>query len=293
MNNFIQNYEIVLKQLREFDICSEPFMQIRKPRLTNLELICLNLTAEYMGIDSENQLFRVISSTYLSKKIERSVYNRRKRKLFDLIERIRSVLASNFNKNEKVFIVDSMPLEICKNARANRSSICKEFEYSAPNRGFCASQKAYYYGYKLHGICSVSGVFHSIDITPASVHDIRILADVKQQLKNCSLLGDRGYLSSEVQIDLFNSANIILETPKRRNQHDFKEQPYIFKKSRKRIETLYSQLCDQFMIRRNYAKTFEGFKTRILSKITAMTVIQYINKVLFDRPINQLKVNLA
>ena len=52
------------------------------------------------------------------------------------------------------------------------------------------------------------------------------------------------------------------------------------KKSRKRIETLFSQLCDQFMIRRNYAKSFQGFKTRILAKITALTLVQYINKFL-------------
>jgi hypothetical protein len=52
---------------------------------------------------------------------------------------------------------------------------------------------------------------------------------------------------------------------------------------------LFSQLCDQFLIRRNYAKTFEGFKTRILAKITALTLIQYINKFIFDRPINKIK----
>lgn len=33
-----------------------------------------------------------------------------------------------------------------------------------------------------------------------------------------------------------------------------------FAKSRKRIETLFSQLCDQFKVRNNYAKTFEGLK---------------------------------
>ena len=72
------------------------------------------------------------------------------------------------------------------------------------------------------------------------------------------------------------------------NQHDYKKQPYLFRKTRKRIETLFSQLCDQFMIRRNYAKTFDGYKTRILSKITAVTVIQMINKLL-KRNINNLK----
>jgi len=32
------------------------------------------------------------------------------------------------------------------------------------------------------------------------------------------------------------------------------------RKSRKRIETLFSQLGDQFMIRRNYAKTLKALK---------------------------------
>lgn len=60
------------------------------------------------------------------------------------------------------------------------------------------------------------------------------------------------------------------------NQKNYKKQPYVFRKKRKRIETLFSQLCDQFMIRRNYAKSFNGFKTRIISKCTSLTIIQYI-----------------
>ena len=47
------------------------------------------------------------------------------------------------------------------------------------------------------------------------------------------------------------------------------------------------------MIRRNYAKTFAGFKTRILSKITAMTVIQYINAFVLNRNINNIKAAIA
>lgn len=171
-----------------------------------------------------------------------------------------------------------MPLEVFKLSRSNTSKICKEIEYCYPNRGFCASQQMSFYGYKLHAVCSISGVFQSIDISPAYVHDIHYLKDIKEQLSNCTLLGDKGYLSSEIQIDLFNYANIELETPKRVNQKDYKHQFYLFKKQRKRIETLFSQQCDQFMIRRNYAKTFQGFKTRLLAKITALTVVQFMNK---------------
>lgn len=184
-----------------------------------------------------------------------------------------------------------MPLEICKFSRHNRIKICKDDFETAPSKGFCASQNSWFYGYKLHGVCSVTGVFHSLDITKAEVHDIHFLKNIKQQMSDCVLLGDRGYLSESIQLDLFQSVNIKLETPKRMNQASYKPQPYIFRKSRKRIETLFSQLCDQFLIRRNYAKSFEGFKTRILAKITAF-LIQYINKFIFDRPINNIKNQL-
>lgn len=87
-----------------------------------------------------------------------------------------------------------------------------------------------------------------------------------------TILGDKGYLSIDYQRDLFSDNQIEFEVPMRRNQKDYKTQAYIFRKSRKRIETLFSQLCDQFMIRRNYAKSFDGFKKRILSKIMALTI---------------------
>ncbi|OWP83561.1 IS982 family transposase [Flavobacterium davisii] len=292
MSNIEANYKFILNELLKIGIQSNFYFKAIKPKRTDLELIVINVTAEYSFIDSEYQLFRVLANTSLKDKIERSVYNKRKRRLFCHIEVIRNKLVTFLNQDEQYFIVDSMPLEICKNARANRSKICKKVDYAHPNKGFCASQNSAYYGYKLHAVCSISGVFQSFDLSQASVHDIHYLKDIKQQMFDCEILGDRGYLSAEIELDLFNSVNIKLETPMRINQKDYKPQPYIFRKSRKRIETLFSQLCDQFKIRNNYTKTFEGFKTRILSKLTALTMIQYLNKFVFQRNINNIKVNL-
>jgi len=292
MHNFRTNYAKILEVLREIDDKDSFVHQIRQPKLSDKELIAMNLTSEYFGIDSECQLFRILPP-FLSSKIERSVYNRRKRKLFAFQEQLRLKLARHFNRYEDFFIVDSMPLEVCKLPRANRSKICKQHIETAPDKGFCASQNMKYYGYKLHAVCSVKGVFESIDISKASIHDIHYLKDIKDQLKDCTLLADKGYLSAQYQLDLFQSAHIKLETPMRVNQKNYKPQPYLFRKSRKIIETLFSQLCDQFMIRRNYAKSFIGFKTRILSKITALTIVQFINKFHFNRNINNIKINIT
>jgi len=291
MNNLNANYERILEVLRKLSKDQLLAYQRRKPKLSDLEVIALSLTAEYMSIDSENDLFRKLPVS-ISEKIERSVYNRRRKRLVMYLDKIRLKLASCFNEFEDFFIVDSMPLEVCKLSRSSRSKICKELDYAYPDKGYCAAQQSNYYGYKLHAVCSVRGVFQSVDLSPASVHDINYIKDIKTQISDCTLIGDKGYLSAEVQLNLFETLNIKLNTPMRNNQLNYKRQPYIFRKSRKRIETLFSQLCDQFMIRRNYAKSFEGFKTRILSKITALTTIQFINKFIFDRNINNIKISI-
>ena len=293
MSNLEASYKLILKELIKISKVENFYFKPRKPKLSDLELISLIILAEFKSIDSEYQLFREIKDFDIASKIERSVYNRRKRKLFPFIEEIRLKMVEKFNDFENYFIVDSMPLEVCKLARSSRSKICKEVDYAIPNKGFCASQNLHFYGYKLHAVCSISGIFQSFDLSPASVHDIHYLQDIKGQLSDCVLLGDKGCLSQTIQLDLFNEVNIQLETPKRKNQKDYKPQFYPFKKYRKRIETLFSQLCDQFMIRRNYAKSFQGFKTRILAKITTLTTIQYLNKFVFDRNINNLKINLV
>lgn len=288
MDNLLANYKRILEVLQSISENTLLSYQRRKPKLSDIELISICLTAEYLGIDSENYLFRLLPKE-LKQKIERSVYNRRKRRLFFHIEALRVKISKLINNNQTHFIIDSMPLEVCKLSRSNRAKICKEQYETSPNQGYCASQSMYFYGYKLHAVCSFEGVFHSIDLTKASVHDIRYLEDVKHQMNDCVIIGDKGYLSSKIQLDLFESANIELSTPKRKNQLDYKPQFFLYQKGRKRIETLFSQLCDQFMIKRNYAKSFDGYRTRILSKITALTTIQYINKFLLNRNLNTLK----
>jgi hypothetical protein len=293
MSNIVKNYLRVLEVISSLDFDLEYKSGVgRKSKMSDLEVVALSLTAEFMSIDSENSLFKQLTLNPIPHLIERSQFNKRRRKLFLFTEKVRNKLASRFLEFEDYFIVDSMPLEICKLSRHKRIKICKDEFETAPSKGFCASQQMYFYGYKLHGICSFSGVFQSLDITKANVHDIQFLKNINHQISDCVILGDRGYLSATVQLDLFQSANIKLETPMRTNQIEYKKQPYIFRKSRKRIETLFSQLCDQFMIRRNYAKTFLGFKTRVLAKITALTLVQYINKFIFDRPINNIKIQI-
>ncbi|MBR1804417.1 MAG: IS982 family transposase, partial [Muribaculaceae bacterium] len=161
-----------------------------------------------------------------------------------------------------------------------------------PDFGYCASQSMYYYGYKLHAVCGLSGVIHSYDLTQASVHDLKYLNDAGQDFFQCTIIGDKGYLSAEVQLNVFESAHTQLEVPYRLNQKDWKPFYKFFCKARKRVETDFSQFTDQFNIMRNYAKQHVGFFTRSISKASAFTGSQYLNKI-NNRPIGRIKYAFA
>ena len=218
MSNIVKNYLRVLEVISSLN-CEAKYKSGvgRIQKMSDLEVVALSLTAEFMSIDSENSLFKSVKSSQIPNLIERSQFNKRRRKLFLFSEEIRVKLASYFLEFENYYIVDSMPLEICKFSRHNRIKICKEEFETAPSKGFCASQNNWFYGYKLHGVCSVNGIFHSLDITKAEVHDVQFLKNIKLQMSDCVLLGDRGYLSQSIQLDLFQSVNIKLETPMRMN----------------------------------------------------------------------------
>ena len=266
------------------------------PKFSDLEVISLSMISEALGIDSENLLFLKIKTDYqedFSNIISRRQYNDRRKFLFSLQKEVQSRMAKRIDAFEDIFTVDSKPFPVCRYVRKGRCKIGKNSFEKSPNIGYCATQQLCYYGYKLHAVASMRGVIHSFDLTKASVHDLHYLNDVNIEMEDCTLIGDKAYLSKEVQIDLFTTSNIVLEVPMRVNQKAYNPQFPVFKKLRKRIETVFSQLDGQFMLGRNYAKNIDGLFTRVLAKISALTVLQYINKFVLNQPIGRVKHTLA
>lgn len=60
---------------------------------------------------------------------------------------------------------------------------------------------------------------------------------------------------------------------------------------KKIVETLFSQLISQFMVIRNYVKITNGLFARIISKNSALTILQYINFI-NNKPIGRIKYAL-
>lgn len=264
------------------------------PKFSDLEVIALGITAEAFGFDSENLLFHRLHNECkddLPNLISRRQFNARRKQTARLAEEIRKDVARAIDGREGVFCIDSKPVKVCQNARARRCAMGSDNAEAIPEWGYCASQGMYYYGYKLHAVCGIRGVIHSYDMTAASVHDIHYLKDIQWEYHDCMMLGDKGYLSATVQKSLFEQANVTLEVPYRLNQKNWHPPTWEYKRFRKRIETVFSQLNDHLMMIRNYAKQSYGLFTRVAGKIAAMTFMQYVNFI-NHRPIGQIKYAL-
>ena len=247
------------------------------PTFSDLEVVALSITAEAFSIDSENYLFNRLNTECpgaIPNLITRRQYNQRRKKTMLLGENIRQAIAKAIDGGETVFSIDSKPVKVCQNARANRCQMGRTDIDHAPSWGYCASQNMYYYGYKLHALCGISGVIHSYDMTAANVHDLQYLKDVQWEYSDCTILGDKGYLSAPVQLDLFETANITLDVPYRLNQKNWTPPTWAYKRFRKRIETVFSQLNDHLMMIRNYAKQPAGLFARMAAKVAALDIVR-------------------
>ena len=299
MHNFIAKFRKIFEICKKFagNQVNEKGNVPRRgvvPTFSDLEVIALSITAEAFGIDSENYLFNRLNKECpgaIPNLITRRQYNQRRKLTSQLGEYIRKAIACAIDGGESVFCIDSKPVKVCQNASANRCAMGKTDIDRAPAWGYCASQNMHYYGYKLHALCGISGVIHSYDMTVANVHDLHYLNDVQWEYHDCMILGDKGYLSAPVQLDLFRTANITLEVPYRLNQKNWRPPSWTYRRFRKRIETVFSQMGDQFMTIRNYAKQPCGLFTRMAAKVSAFTMLQYFN-LINHRPIGQVKYAL-
>lgn len=96
-----------------------------------------------------------------------SRFNRRLHALRDWVYGILQVLGDLFAQGE-VFIIDSMPMPVCKRVRASRCRKVRGKAYC----GYCAAKREAFFGWRLHLICTDTGVPVAFDLLPAAEHDL-------------------------------------------------------------------------------------------------------------------------
>jgi Transposase DDE domain len=294
----IRRISIVLKVAFENDLLSDDnFQPYRfKPKATDIEILAMNITQKACGIVSQNHFYKCLESDYpdyFRHLPDRANYNKRSNRLAHYLDLASQIISEQIPQNSDSFVIDAINLPVCRFARANRLRILKDQIDFEPKVGYSAIDKQFFKGYKLNLVISTSGVPYSYTVTQGNVHDVRSLLPLGSTLpSNCRLIGDKGYVAHDVQLSLFSTNTIRIITPPKSNTKQKSIWKSQYGKERRRIETLFSQLCDQMRIKTNYAKSMRGYLANISASLATVVTLQFINH-LAGRSLNKLKDALA
>ncbi|NTS40736.1 IS982 family transposase [Flavisolibacter sp. BT320] len=252
----------------------------RRPALSDVQVVALSCTMETLGTRSENLLWSKLKTDYASlfpHLICRTRFNRRRRRLQPFVERLQAKVAERLQAESDNLVVDSLPVPVVKLAREKTYKAFRQTFDTAPAKGYSAVTRSWFIGYKLHVIIYDNGVVQQSSLTKGNVHDINFLKEVERLPEGKLLLGDKAYRSLPLQMELFEKFEVKLKVPFRINQHDYKRHPKRYRRKRQMVETFFAQMTDQFNVKRNYAKSYDGLQARLSSKLSAMSLLNWIN----------------
>lgn len=297
MSNPVQRYkeiELLVNGIFESksDKAGNHFHYPNCPKLSDNQVVTLAIWSYVEDIHSELNLYRRIKADMpeIYRTLpDRSNFNRRRRRLHHLIDEVQASIVDQLIGEEDTFVIDSIPLPVCRYARANRIKILKDDQLLEPSYGYKHIDKQHFFGFKMHLSISANGLINQYVLSEAALHDVKMARTLASGLQERSqILADKGYISKSVQTSLFDTHQIKLITPSRAGMAANKEWTKTKARARKRIETTFSQLVEQFRVITNYAKKVEGYIARMTSRIAAFTCLQYFNAQ-NNQPLNHLK----
>lgn len=195
-----------------------------------------------------------------------SRFNRRLHALRDWLSYVLSLVTEIACQGE-VFIIDSMPLPVCRRVRAWH---CKKVRGKA-FCGYCAAKKEKFFGWRLHLICTAEGVPVSFDILPAAEQDLTPIHELTFALPaGATVFADKGYISDPDAASIFAETGVRFVAARRRNMTpNTWADDYDLHIYRKTVEVVYSQL-QAMGIQQLHARTNDGFDLKTWASLLAL-----------------------
>jgi len=202
-----------------------------------------------------------------------SRFNRRLHALREWLYRIVTLLGDRFS-GEEVFIIDSMPVPVCKRVRARR---CRKVR-GAVYCGYCAAKQEKFFGWRLHLVCTVEGIPVAFDFLPGALADLVPLHELTLHLPTgATVLDDKGYVSAAESQTLFEMTGVRLVAIRRKNMrpHAWADN-FDLRLYRKRIESVFSQL-QRMGLQSLHARTNSDFDLKAWASLLALTFTNILN----------------
>jgi len=230
------------------------------------------VAAKFFHGNIDNAISFVKGADILPGMLSKSRFNRRIHSIFDLIIYLFSHIAEVIKRINitSEYIIDSFPVPVCENIRIARSRIVKGNQF----RGFKASMRKYFYGFTVQVIATIDGIPVEFAFIPGSIHDSEGMKNMFFNLpEGSTLFGDSAYTDYQYEEDCMEAENIKMMIARKSNSKKKHEpwQDFIISFSRKRIETMFSQISTMFP-KRIHAITVNGFMLKLVLFIFVFTL---------------------
>jgi Transposase DDE domain len=250
--------------------------------LSDAEVLTLAVMSALLGFTSERRWLRYADRNLAGmfpRMIGQSGWNKRLRKAFFLFIRVIRMLAMDTSLwSDDVWVVDSTPVQCgCSRETAKRSDAAGWAEY-----GYCASHSRYFWGLRLHLVCTLSGLPVMFALAGAKADERETLLgmleagrDVVAAHPRQTIIGDKNYFGRAFETDL-TERELVLLRPVRKGEARRAGQE-LLKPLRQVIESVNWTFKGQLDLERHGGRTPEGIIARVLARILALTAAIWHN----------------
>ncbi len=255
----------------------------RPPRLTDAELLTLAVAQALLDIRSEARWLRLIPERlpgafpYLP---GQSGYNKRLRGALPLLRRvIRDLAADTDLWADPVWLVDSTPVECAR----SRPTVQRSELAGVAGYGYCASHSRYFWGLRLHLICTPAGLPITWALAHPKLDERQVLMAVLDHDRHLLaarpellLIADKGYVSAELDTYLADRGAQLLR-PSYRNRPPRPGQR-LLAPIRQLIESVHDTLKGQLDLELHGGRSLAGVTARVAQRLLALTAAIWHNR---------------
>jgi hypothetical protein len=256
-----------------------------QPNLTDSEVITIEIVGEFLGYDQDKKIWEYFKnhwSHFFPKIPDRVNFVRQAANLHIVKQKLQEKLAETLGAyQDRLHIIDGLPMPTCKFARAHFSRIFK----GQAAYGYSATKKERYFGFHGHVVISSCGVITTATFAAANIDERDICPELTKNIRGF-LLGDKGFIRPSLKEELCLNG-LHLQTPVRGNMKESRPVSFLrwMTSTRRLVETVIGQLAERFHIEKIRARNLWHQISRFWRKLLAHTVCIKINLKFGNAPL--------
>ncbi len=256
-----------------------------QPILADSEVLTIEVVGEFLGLDQDQAIYHYFRRHHADlfpalTTVHRTTFVRQAANLWRIKERIWQLLVVQVPHDPLVSLVDSLPVPVCRFARAYR---CRLFGGEAAF-GHDHVQRQTFYGFRMHVRCCYPGVIAAFSIAPANAADVTTLPELVAGTHGF-VIGDRNDWSSTLTDELRARGVAVLAPYRSAKRDPAPRRSRYLSRIRYRIETTFGQLVERYHVKRVWARDVWHLSSRLLRKALSHTIAAVLTAALGHPPL--------